>query len=90
MLKLSCFCALMRGPGKIPPASVADRLKPSGAITLLTIVSSATGPIVDGGALGGERCKSSELDLEITDTACDEARRQAAKTVWRNIMSRVI
>lgn len=58
-----------------------DRLKPSGAITLLTIVSSATEPMVDGGALGGERCKISELILEVTDAAYDEARRQPARTV---------
>jgi hypothetical protein len=67
-----------------------DRLKPSGAITLLTIVSSATDPMVDGGALGGGRCKSSDLIIEVIDAACDEARRQPARTVWRNIMSRVI
>lgn len=47
-----------------------DRANPSGAITLLTILSSVTGGTVDG----GERRRSSRSDLEVRDAAWDKAR----------------
>ena len=39
---------MINGPGNVPPASTAARLKPSGAISLLTMGRSATGPIESG------------------------------------------
>lgn len=43
----------------------------------------------DGDALGGERRNGSESDLEITDAAWDEARREQASRAYINfIMSR--
>lgn len=59
-----------------------DRANPSGEITLLTILSSVSGGREDGGALGGERRNGPESDLEITDAAWDEARREQASRVY--------
>lgn len=50
-----------------------DRANPSGAITLLTILSSVTGGRVNGGVLGGV---SRESGAKATDSVLDGARRE--------------
>ena len=39
------MCPWMRGPGKVPPARTAERITPSGLMSLLTMVKSVTGPM---------------------------------------------
>ena len=36
---------VIRGPGKVPPARTAGRVKPSGATSTFTMCRSATGPM---------------------------------------------